>query len=309
MDLVVLLIVLILGALTGYWMRLNPRAVSWNRAVTRYAIGSLLFFMGTKLAQNRGMFARDRGVLLAAAASSLLLVVLFFGVFYLFEKVRHHGLGPRPAAEAPPVAAGRHELGAVAWNSGWIAAGFLLYVWLPAGIASRVPVDTAADWILRILLAVIGFDLGAEFHKLEFRNLPLPLLLLPVLNIALSLGCGLVFAVLRGIPARQGLLLYSGLGWYSLSSVLIAQHGLALFALLAFIHNVFRELFAILTAPYAARVSPYLPIYLGGATSMDVMLPFVQRYSGRAYTLVAFYSGLICSLAVIPLVRILLGVQ
>jgi len=39
---------------------------------------------------------------------------------------------------------------------------------------------------------------------------------------------------------------------------------------------------------------------------MDVMLPFVQRYSGRTYTLVAFYSGIVCSLAVIPLVRILL---
>ena len=74
-------------------------------------------------------------------------------------------------------------------------------------------------------------------------------------------------------------------------------------ALLGF---VFRELLAILTAPVAARLSPYLPIYLGGATSMDVMLPFVQRYSGRDYTLVSFYSGIVCSLAVLPLVRIIL---
>jgi len=40
---------------------------------------------------------------------------------------------------------------------------------------------------------------------------------------------------------------------------------------------------------------------------MDVMLPFVQRYCGRQYTLVSFYSGVICSLAVIPLVRLIAG--
>ena len=99
----------------------------------------------------------------------------------------------------------------------------------------------------------------------------------------------------------------AGLGWYSLSSVLIAERGLLLLSILAFLHNVFRELFSILAAPLAARRSPYLPIFLGGATSMDVMLPFVQRYCGREYTLVSFYSGVVCSLAVIPLVRLLLG--
>lgn len=82
---------------------------------------------------------------------------------------------------------------------------------------------------------------------------------------------------------------------------------MVLLSILAFIHNVFRELFSILVAPYAARISPYLPVYLGGATSMDVMLPFVQAYSGREYTLVSFYSGMVCSFAVIPLVKVLLA--
>lgn len=306
MNLLALLLVLMLGALAGYGLRLRPRAVSFNRAATRYAIWSLLLFMGTKLAQSRTLFAQDLGILLSAAGSALLLVAVYFLVFYLVGLVRGRQVlpGGGPALEEAEVHGS--ELAAVAWNTGWIASGFLLFVFLPARCTQAVPVDAAADWILRVLLLVIGFDLGAEFHKLEFRKLPLPLLLLPLVNIALTLGCGLLFAVLRGIPARHGLLLYSGLGWYSLSSVLIAQHGLALMALLAFIHNVFRELLSILTAPLAARVSPYLPIYLGGATSMDVMLPFVQRYSGRAYTLVSFYSGIVCSLAVLPLVRIIL---
>jgi uncharacterized membrane protein YbjE (DUF340 family) len=305
MNLLALLLVLIFGALAGYGLRLNPGAIAFNRAATRYAIGSLLLFMGSKLAQHRALLGRDLGLLVAAVGSALLLVAVYFLVFYLAgllfpDHARARAEGSGPAQD------GGHELAAVLWNSGWIAAGFLLFVFLPPRISHAIPVDAAADWILRVLLVVIGFDLGAEFHRLSFRSLPLPLLLLPFLNIALTLGCGLLFSALRGAPPRQGMLLYAGLGWYSLSSVLIAQHGLALVALLAFIHNVFRELLAILTAPLAARVSPYLPIALGGATAMDVMLPFVQRYAGRTYTLISFYSGVVCSLAVIPLVRILL---
>jgi uncharacterized membrane protein YbjE (DUF340 family) len=305
MNLLALLVFLTLGALAGFVLRHQAGAVAFNRAATRYAIWSLLLCMGTKLAQSRSLFARDLGILLGAVGSAVLLVAVYFLVFYLAGLFRARSAQPR--AEAEPTQAAGHELAAVAWNTGWIAAGFLLYIYLPARYTQSLPVEAASDWILRVLLVVIGFDLGAECHRLAWRALPLPLLLLPFANIALTLGCGLLFSVLRGCPAREGLLLYAGLGWYSLSSVLIAQHGWALVALLAFIHNVFRELLSILTAPLAARVSPYLPIYLGGATSMDVMLPFVQRYSGRTYTLVSFYSGIICSLAVIPLVRILLG--
>ena len=306
MNLLALLLFLTLGALAGYRCRLDLKAIAFNRAATRYAIGSLLLVMGTKLARNRGLFARDLGLLLWAAGSALLLTAVYFLAFYLFGVWRRRPALPVGAGAPAPPEAGGHELAAVFWNAGWIVAGFALYLLLPARVTQAIPVDGAADWVLRALLVVIGFDLGAEFHRLAWRSLPLPLLLAPLANIALTLACGLLFSGLRGIPARQGLLLYAGMGWYSLSSVLIAQHGLALVALLAFIHNVFRELLAILTAPLAARVSPYLPIFLGGATAMDVMLPFVQRHSGRNYTLVSFYSGTICSLAVAPLVRILL---
>jgi uncharacterized membrane protein YbjE (DUF340 family) len=299
-------VVLFAGALVGYASRLNEKAIAFNQAATRYAIGSLLFVMGTKLARSRDVLTQDLGVLVSAVASSVLLVAMFFLVFFLVGLVRRE---KAPAAHPDGVEThGGHELASVLWNMAWIALGFFVFLVLPARTAAALPLDAAADWMLRLLAAVIGFDLGADFHRLNLRDLPLPLLLMPLANILLTLGCGLLFGLLRGVPMRQSLLLYAGMGWYSLSSVLIAQKGLVVVSLLAFIHNVFRELLAILTAPFAARISPYLPIYIGGATSMDVMLPFVQRHSGRTFTLVSFYSGVVCSLAVIPMVRILLGV-
>jgi len=300
----VLVLLFLLLAVAGFFARLNEKAIAFNRAATRYAIAALLFIMGTKLARSRDIFAQNLGSLASALASTVLLVAVFFLVFYVIHLVR----GKREPASAPEGGEthGGHELAAVLANVAWIAVGAAFFLVLPARTGAALPLDKAADWLLCALGAVIGFDLGADFHRLKLRDLPLPLLLLPLVNIVMSLACGALFSVLRGMPLRQGLLLYAGMGWYSLSSVLIAQKGLVVMSLLAFIHNVLRELLSIVTAPVAARISPYLPIYLGGATSMDVMLPFVQRYSGRTYTLVAFYSGIVCSLAVIPLVRILL---
>lgn len=309
MGMLILLMVLLLGGAAGWCARDSSRAVALNRVLTRWTLWALLAVMGLKLGLNRGLFAKDLGVFFAAIASSLLIVALYFAVFLGIDLVRGRRGNAIPGAEAETeVGAGSgHELGAVALNSGCIAAGFLVFLALPAPVAARIPVDPLGDWILRALLVFIGFDLGVELHRLDLRQLPPLLLLVPFVNIAFSLGCGLLFSLISRHSAREGMLLYSGMGWYSLSSVLLAERGLLLLSILAFIHNVFRELLSIVCAPFAARISPYLPVYLGGATSMDVMLPFVQRYCGRQYTLVSFYSGVICSLAVIPLVRLIAG--
>ncbi|HLO68581.1 MAG TPA: lysine exporter LysO family protein [Holophaga sp.] len=305
MNVLALLLLLAGGALAGWLLRRNGKALAFNRIATRTAIAALLAVMGFRLARSRELFAKDPAVLAWAVGSAALLVVVFFLAQLAFGLLRR---GPRPPreTEAGP-AGGFHELLAVSLNVAWIALGCLLYALLPARAAAALPVEELADLVLRLLAVVIGFDLGAELERLHLRELPPGVLLMPFVNILGSLACGALFALLRGIPLRQGLLLYAGLGWYSLSSVLIAQKGLVVFSVLAFIHNVFRELFAILTAPLAARISPYLPVHIGGATSMDVMLPFVQHHSGRTYTLVSFYSGMVCSLAVIPLVKLLLG--
>lgn len=308
MDLRLLLLVLLAGGLAGWVARRRTTLIHWVRIATRLALGLLLAFMGAKLALNRDLFARDWTLFLWAVGSAAFLVLFYFGIFLLVGWRRR--VAEAPVSLEPPAEAGEsggaHELLAVGANCAWILGGFLLLLVLPTSAARALPVDAGAEWLLRGLLLLIGFDLGAELHRLELRKLTLLLLLVPAANLLLTLGAGALFGLLGRQSVREGMLIFSGMGWYSLSSVLIAERGLVVLSLLAFIHNVFRELFSILTAPAAARRSPYLPVFLGGATSMDVMLPFVQRYCGREYTLVSFYSGVVCSLAVIPLVRLLL---
>jgi len=305
MSMTVLLLFLLAGCVAGWMLRNRAGAIAGIQRLTRYAMWALLFSMGGKLALHRALFSKDLAIFAWALGSTVLLALLYFAGFALLRLLGFGKSEPRDRApEVQPQGSG--ALMAVALNTGWILAGFLGVTLLPSPATLGSSRGTAAVGLLDLLLFLIGFDLGAELHRLDLRQLALPVLLAPLLNIALSLGCGLLFAWLRGMPLRQGLILYSGMGWYSLTPVIIAEQGLVLLSVLAFIHNISRELLAILTAPLAARVSPYLPIYLGGATTMDVMLPFVQRYSGRTYTLASFYSGLICSLAVAPLVRMLL---
>jgi uncharacterized membrane protein YbjE (DUF340 family) len=262
--------------------------------------------MGAKLAQNRSLFANDLAVLFVAVGSAAALTIVLGLIFWLAGGKKNPAASNRPVGQGGPVGK-LHEIISVGANGGCVLIGFVAYILLPLTYAESVPLGPIADWLLMLLLFFVGFGLGREMRRLDFGQLPLMLLLAPFFNMALSLAFGFLFGISSGMGPRQGVLLTAGMGWYSLSSVLLAERGLVVLSVLAFIHNVFRELFAILLAPLAARISPLLPIYLGGATSSDVMLPFVQKYCGKEYTLVSFYSGIVCSIAVMPLVKALSG--
>ena len=314
MSIFILLAVLSVGILLGLLLRKIGTLVTINRQLTRVSLLALLTVMGGKLAWHREIFTEDLSIFFIAIGSSVVLTLVFFLVFGLAGLARKHGSKLGAAIDLPkatPVAAssggGRRELLSAAINGGCILAGFLLFWLLPETYARQVPIDAFSEWALRALLFFVGFDLGVELNRLDLRGLTSKVLLVPFINIAMSLAIGMSFGLLSGLGAREGSLLTAGMGWYSLSSVLLADRGMITLSILSFIHNVLRELLAIFCAPLAAKVSPILPVYLGGATSMDVMLPFVQRYCGTECTLVSFYSGVICSIAVMPLVKIIAG--
>ena len=315
MDIFLLLGILILGTLLGWFFRRISILVAANQYMLRISLWILLAAMGAKLAQHRALFTGDIKIIFTAIGSSAALTAVFFIFFWLAKSINirrkngrmAHGSQQATSEEKSGTGLGIHELLSVATNGGCIIAGFLLLLLMPDTLSGMFSVDKLTNWLLRALLFCIGFDLGLELHRLDLRLLTPKLLLVPLINIAMSLTIGLIFGSLSGLGARDGSLLTAGMGWYSLSSVLLADRGMILLSLLTFIHNVFRELFAIICAPLAAKVSPMLPVYLGGATSMDVMLPFVQRYSGKEYTLVSFYSGVVCSGAVLPLVNLIAG--
>jgi uncharacterized membrane protein YbjE (DUF340 family) len=63
--------------------------------------------------------------------------------------------------------------------------------------------------------------------------------------------------------------------------------------------NVFRELMTLLLAPFMVRwFSPLGPICAGGATTIDVTLPVITRFSGRDWLFVSILHGVVVDFSV-----------
>ncbi|MDY2975844.1 MAG: LysO family transporter, partial [Alloprevotella sp.] len=76
----------------------------------------------------------------------------------------------------------------------------------------------------------------------------------------------------------------------------------------ALLCNVFRELIAIVAAPWLARrFGPLAPIAAAGSTSMDVSLPFIVRASGPSYVPVALLHGMTIDCTIPFLITFLAG--
>ncbi|MEN3042090.1 MAG: LysO family transporter [Fervidobacterium sp.] len=71
--------------------------------------------------------------------------------------------------------------------------------------------------------------------------------------------------------------------------------------------TLFRELFAIIIAPFGIKKSRYGTISVAGATSMDTLLGLITIYSDRETALVSFGHGFFVSIIVPFLVNFFLS--
>ena len=185
----------------------------------------------------------------------------------------------------------------------------LLGVFAPGialGVFELIPVDCAYDDIativLYILIIQIGLGLGAS-GKLAamIRAVDLKILMLPVCTIAGTLlFTVLVGALFTDYAMADWLAVGSGLGYYSLSSILILEiKGTPDLATIAILTNMIREVLALFLIPVLVRyVNRYSAIAAAGVTSLDVALPMLGRYAGTDMIPVALVHGIVLEVAV-----------
>ena len=157
-----------------------------------------------------------------------------------------------------------------------------------------------AKAVLFVLMFLVGAGIGSnpELKKI-FGSFDPRLLLLPLASILGTLALtALLCLALPEWRLPDCLAVGGGMGYYSLSSILIsecaeASLGARLAAELgtiALLSNVFRFL--------ARRFGPFAPIASAGATAMDVALPAILRSSGERCLPAAVVSGVICDFSV-----------
>lgn len=164
-------------------------------------------------------------------------------------------------------------------------------------------------WVLYALMIQVGVSIGSDSRLREIlRSLSPRLLLLPCATlVGTFVATAAVSLLISRWSIAEVMAVGSGMGYYSLSSILITSLkeqtiGVAAAAELgtiALMANVMREMFTLLLAPLMVRYfSPVAPICAGGATTMDVTLPVITRYSGSEWVFVAIVHGILVDLSV-----------
>ncbi|MDD3243483.1 MAG: lysine exporter LysO family protein [Eubacteriales bacterium] len=158
----------------------------------------------------------------------------------------------------------------------------------------------ATQYILYALLALVGFELGGRSGIFaQVKNRWRHAVAVPLAAALGSVAGGVLAGLLLGMELWQSAAVSAGYGWYSLSSLILAEIDAPLGAM-AFLSNVLREVIAIVSIPLLTKkLSPWAGIAAGGATAMDVTLPLVTRSAGVEYSPFAFLSGAALS-ALVP---------
>lgn len=181
-----------------------------------------------------------------------------------------------------------------------VGAGILIGRYaLPAGAVPLL--DKIVTYALALMVFGVGIDIGR--NRKAFNNLKAlgwRVLMVPAAIAAGSLMGAAAGTAVLAMPLKEALAVGAGLGWYSLSGVLIAELYSVELGAIAFLANVFREMLAFITIPFlVGYVGKLAAIAPGGATTMDSTLPLITKATDSQTALIAFMSGLVLT-AVIP---------
>ena len=159
------------------------------------------------------------------------------------------------------------------------------------------------DLVLYLLMFSVGMSIG--LHKgiiKKIKEYHVKILIIPAGIIVGTLLGGVLLSMVTKYNVGESTSVVSGLGWYSLSGILMTEAGNPIGGTISFLSNVFREVLTFLLVPVLAGRNVYTAIAPAGATAMDTTLPLLSKYTDSKTAILAFVSGVICTLAMPVLV-------
>lgn len=292
-SLLIIFLFLIAG-MAGAHFKLIPNTGYLDRIMS-IALAALLFSMGLRIGLLDSVTDRllrigllSVSVAVGTVIGTILVTVLFLflhGGVKLFKRSSVVSTGSTLSGLAEPL---RLLM--------FVCIGFLCGMFVPAFSWFREEYTT---YLLYALLFLIGVQMVRNEVDLKRAMLHPVTFLVPAATIIGSLGGGLLVGLCFSIGAGKALSLAAGFGWYSLSGVLITEMGDPVLGAAAFLINVIRETIALLLIPFMARINlAPVAIGIGGATTMDVTLPLIERSCGTDYVPLAIVNGVALSMLV-----------
>lgn len=162
-----------------------------------------------------------------------------------------------------------------------------------------------SDMILYLLMFSVGISVGG--NQTVFKRLKQTDACIWLIPIGVILGSflgGLICAVFNDLTLWENLAVTSGLGWHTLSGVLVTSFFSSEVGAIAFLTNLLREFFSFLFIPVLAkRLNGYAVISVAGSTSVDTTLPVIMRSTSEEMVVYAIVNGVICTTLVPALIR------
>ncbi|HET6556524.1 MAG TPA: lysine exporter LysO family protein [Prolixibacteraceae bacterium] len=162
---------------------------------------------------------------------------------------------------------------------------------------------------LYCLMFLVGVGIGADrkswsvIHKMKLKIFLVPLGII----VGTLAGAAIASLLLPEMKLKEVLAVGSGFGYYSLSSLLITEMAGESLGVIALLSNIMREMFTLLATPLLVMYFGKLAgISAGGATSMDTTLPVITRFSGKEWSIISVFSGIVLTLLVPFLVTLVL---
>lgn len=294
----ILILILTSGMVFGYVTR--RFAFAWVQYVVTCLIWILLFILGLEVGANESVVSQfyqlGGSATLVAVCGLIGSMLAARGVQWWVKKSAYYDESQGPVIY-------EDESAPSLWGSLIIATWFFFGVAL--SLWHVLPIDSVPDEVslvaLCLLLAAVGFSVGHDpaikeyIHQMHGR-----LLLLPLMTILGTLaGVSFLGMLWHKYAVADVMATGAGLGYYSLSSILVTQYKGAELGTVALLANIIRELITLLAAPWIVRfIGPLALVSSGGATSMDTTLPVVSQYAGRRYVGLSIIHGICCDFSV-----------
>lgn len=162
-------------------------------------------------------------------------------------------------------------------------------------------IGESSTYVLYMLMFLVGFSVGADKHiGQQFSEIRFSILIVPF-TIILGTGIGMtLYHIIFSYPDIADVYACGfGLGYYSLSSVIVSKISGETIGIIALLANIIREVLTLVLTPFFARhFGKLAPVAAAGATSSDTTLPVIVKYSGKEYIFISVINGIVLTLLV-----------
>lgn len=162
------------------------------------------------------------------------------------------------------------------------------------------------EYVLYFLMFLVGISIGLNKGILKkLKEYHFKVFIIPFGIITGSILGGVVCSYLLNIDMNITTAISSGLGWYSLSGIMITNLTNATYGSITFLSNLMREIFSFFCIPLVAKYLNYLTcIAPAGATSEDTTLSMMIKYTNEETVVLSVLNGMICSTLVPILINL-----